>query len=202
MTVQARYDVRCEALRTLDETDAGLCRASALYTFAMTLITGRGPAADWDVPDTLDASLKFYGLVLRTPDLPDDEAAIWEGLKDWAIVRAFDQVAEHPLKRNKRRKRRAGRIRMRLDRQGINDDGTRRDGEAHYLAAWFVEQLRQHWCSHYGELRCSPGELDAIIDRVIDFTGKTFDLSLNKGRLITVLREPKKRRFTKIFYED
>ena|SRR6478672_1681144 len=199
---KAQFDALCEEMRTLDAADASFYRAAVLYVYGMTLISGQGAAADARVTNLMDWHLHMYEMLLRTAAPPDDEEAILEGLLDWLIVRCLDKVADEPRKHRKRRRRLKGtpKLAMRFPRQGVNADGTLH-GDPHYFAAWFVERLRQHWCHYHGERRLPPGELKAIIRREIDLTRKEFNVELDEDRLIRVLRDPKERRFTKIFYE-
>jgi hypothetical protein len=182
------HDRRAREARALDPADADLQRASALYVLAMRLIGGRARHEAEEIVTFGAEALQYFQLLQGRPVLPDDEAMIFAALK--ALVDSHVTDHRYGARRNKRRKRlRAGAPRMRLN-------------DPHYVAAWFIEQRREHWCRRHGERRCPAAEIDAMIDREIANTSEVFGIQLSKPRLVTVLREPKKRRFTEIFYQD
>jgi len=185
------FSLRYEDGRPLDHADADMLRACHLYMVAMTLVTGRAPYPDLLRPFGVDrevcGAIEFYNLLLPQPSAspPDEEEAIWQALIRPAVAR-LEEEFDGPRKPLKRRARSYGPQQMRLD-------------DPHYIAAWLIEQLRRYWCHHYGEPRCPRDELDVLIARVMAMTRRCH-IELDRERLRSVLRDPKSRRLTNIFY--
>jgi hypothetical protein len=204
--VWAQYEAAAEVtatkwLRGLDKNDADYLRTRTLYTAAMLLIVGRdfeGGCVGFPIYYALlrrafervpgGENLSFDKAGVLMPGEKNVLVAVAHLLGERSIWHAFERDFG-PRKRNKRRRRVYGDLRIRLD-------------DPHYVTAWYVEQLRRHWCGWQGMRRSSPGELKDMVERVIDLTREGFGVELSEVKLATVLREPKKRRLTKIFYED
>jgi hypothetical protein len=173
-------------------------RALLLFCAAMRLHAGR---IDDVVVEQSAGAFLYYDFCFRS-DIPaerrrqfvtDSEAGRLRPDHEFHIYEAIAlAIANHVVKaslgrlgrRNKRRTRRHGVLRMRLN-------------DPHYMAVWWAEKQMQSWCIRHGKKRCL--KQDAIVDDVIT-KARNLGVVLEKKRLLTILREPKKRRFTNILY--
>jgi hypothetical protein len=166
-------------LRGRDRTTRDIYRSLTLYIWAMSLLSGQNDGS---------AGFVMYRWFLQIDKgaMPlDGEDAVLRGIVGLTELRAF-----HGPRTRKRRKR----VRAPYPIIRLND--------AHYVTAWFVEQVRQRWVELHGWRRCPADKLDEIVNRLVASACERFDMQLSANRIRTIVKEPKRRRYTELFYLD
>ena len=173
-------------MRGLGPADMDVNNALALYIWAMMVLAGQS---------TGTAGFVMYRWLLqmdkRALPFDDETEAVLRGILGMTELRT-----EHGPRTRKRRDR------LYCPYPMIRLSGLKGRSDAHYVTAWFVEQVRKQRIRHRGSHRLPPGELDAIIDCMVDLARERFGMHLDAIRVHTIINEPKSRRHTKIFYRD